>query len=179
MTEDENETLLVLLVQRGSIPAFEKLLRRIYGPLRGYVTSMVGAAAADDVLQEISLRIYRQIEWLREPKVFRAWAYRIATRIAMAQVKKEKRWKAVESDPELLAAVPNPSPAHPGEVDAAFLEMTDRVSPASRAVLLLHYQQHLSLEETAAILDLPLGTVKSRLAYGVAKLRRLFEEKKL
>jgi DNA-directed RNA polymerase specialized sigma24 family protein len=37
---------------------------------------MVGAGAADDVLQEISLRIYRQIEWLREPKVFRAWAYR-------------------------------------------------------------------------------------------------------
>jgi RNA polymerase sigma-70 factor (ECF subfamily) len=179
MTEDENETLLVLLVQRGSIPAFEKLLRRICGPVRGYITSMVVAASADDVLQEISLRIYRQIQWLREPKVFRAWAYRIATRMAIAHVKKEKRWKTVESDPELLGAVASPSPAHPGEVDAAFLEMTDRVSPASRAVLLLHYQQHLSLEETAVILDVPLGTVKSRLAYGVATLRRLFQEKRL
>ncbi len=74
-------------------------------------------------------------------------AYRIATRMAIAHVKKGKQWKTVESHPQLLAAVPDPSAAHPGEVDAAFLEITDRVSPASRAVLLLHYQQHLSLEE--------------------------------
>jgi len=46
-----------------------------------------------------------------------------------------------------------------------YLEWIDRVSPASRAALVLHYEQHLSLEETAAILDVPIGTVKSRLSY--------------
>jgi len=54
--------------------------------------------------------------------------------------------------------------------------MVDRVSPASRAVLLLHYQQHLSLEEAAAILDIPVGTAKSRLSYGLATLRRFIKE---
>jgi RNA polymerase sigma-70 factor (ECF subfamily) len=44
-------------------------------------------------------------------------------------------------------------------------------------VLLLHYQQHLSIEETAAILDIPLGTAKSRLSYGVATIRNLLKEK--
>ena len=41
----------------------------------------------------------------------------------------------------------------------------------------LHYQQHLSLEETAAILDIPFGTAKSRLSYGVATVRKFLEEK--
>jgi DNA-directed RNA polymerase specialized sigma24 family protein len=49
--------------------------------------------------------------------------------------------------------------------------LLDRVSPASRAVLLLHYVEDLSIEETAAILDISVGTAKSRLAYGLACLR--------
>ena len=56
--------------------------------------------------------------------------------------------------------------------DSDFLKLVDRVSSASRAVLLLHYQQQLSLEETAAILDIPVGTAKSRLSYGVATIRK-------
>ena len=62
------------------------------------------------------------------------------------------------------------------ESDAEFLSMVGHVSPASRAVLLLHFQQHLSLEEAAAILDIPVGTAKSRLAYGLNTLRRLIQE---
>jgi RNA polymerase sigma-70 factor (ECF subfamily) len=56
--------------------------------------------------------------------------------------------------------------------------MVDLVSPASRAILLLHYQQNLSLEETAAVLDIPLGTAKSRLSYGLAALRNFMRENK-
>ena len=52
----------------------------------------------------------------------------------------------------------------------------DRASPASRAVLILHYLDDLPLDEVAAILEIPLGTVKSRLAYGLATLRRHLEE---
>lgn len=51
--------------------------------------------------------------------------------------------------------------------------LLDRVSAASRAVLLLHYVEDLSIEETAAILDISVGTAKSRLAYGLACLRKL------
>jgi hypothetical protein len=57
-----------------------------------------------------------------------------------------------------------------------YLAWIDRVSPASRAALLLHYEQHLSLEETAAILDVPVGTVKSRLSYGLASIRNQLKE---
>ena len=65
----------------------------------------------------------------------------------------------------------------PADVESDVLDMIDHVSPASRAVLLLHYQQQLSLEETAAVLAIPLGTAKSRLAYGVATIRKRIKQK--
>ena len=49
---------------------------------------------------------------------------------------------------------------------------SDRLTPASRAVLVLHFQEELPLAEVAAILEIPLGTVKSRLAFGLKALRR-------
>jgi RNA polymerase sigma-70 factor, ECF subfamily len=175
MNPEESESLLVALVQHGDTAAFEKLLRRLYRPLRSYVAAMVGDSVADDVLQEVSLRIYRQIRFLREPKAFRAWAYQIATRIAFVHLKRDKQWRRVENDPEFQHAFPGVVlPLE--EPDAGFLNLVDRVSPASRAVLLLHYQQHLSLEEAAAILDIPVGTAKSRLAYGLATIRRSVKE---
>ena len=51
---------------------------------------------------------------------------------------------------------------------------SDAVSPASRAVLVLHFAEEWSLPEVAAILDIPLGTVKSRLAYGLRSIRKHF-----
>ena len=57
------------------------------------------------------------------------------------------------------------------EALAALLN-SERLSPASRAVLVLHFQEEMPLAEVAAVLDLPLGTVKSRLAYGLKALRQ-------
>jgi RNA polymerase sigma-70 factor (ECF subfamily) len=51
------------------------------------------------------------------------------------------------------------------------------VSPASRAVLILHFDEGLTLPEIAAVLELPLGTVKSRLTYGLSTLRKQMETK--
>ena len=55
--------------------------------------------------------------------------------------------------------------------------LASEVSPASRAVLLLHYQDGLPLEEVAAVLEVPLGTIKSRLSYGLTQVRRKLERK--
>lgn len=169
--DSEGEALLVIRAQCGDLDAFEQLLRRLHGPVRKYVVNLVGESEADDILQESALKIYRQIRHLREPRVFRAWAFRIATRIAFAYLKKEKRWRELENDPELRSMAGTSSNGQE-RFDSDFLRLVDRVSPASRAVLLLHYQQHLSLEETAAILDIPVGTAKSRLSYGVATIRK-------
>lgn len=164
-----DQTLLVLLAQAGDRAALEQLLRNSHGPLRRYITRLAGADLADDILQETSIQIFRKLPFLREPAVFRAWTFRIASRIAISQLKRAHRWQSLDDAP-IGSFTTNPDLGGPSE--AAFLTLLDQVSPASRAVLLLHYQHHLSLEETAAILDIPVGTAKSRLHYGVAALRK-------
>jgi RNA polymerase sigma-70 factor (ECF subfamily) len=165
-----DQTLLVLLAQTGDRVALEQLLREIHAPLRRYITSLVGIDLADDIIQEAALQIFRKLTFLREPAVFRQWTFRIASRIAFSQLKRARRWEPLDAaPPESLAAL---DPYLEEPPDEAFLTLLDRVSPASRAVLLLHYQHDLSLEETAAILEIPIGTVKSRLHYGVSSLRK-------
>lgn len=163
------QTLLVLLAQAGDRAALEQLLRNSHAPLRRYITRLAGADLADDILQETSIQIFRKLRFLREPAVFHAWALRIASRIAISHLKRAHRWLPLDNSP--LGTL-SPDPDLGGPPDAAFFSLLDRVSPASRAVLLLHYQHDLSLEETAAILDIPVGTAKSRLHYGVATLRK-------
>lgn len=165
-----DQTLLVLLAQSGDRAALEQLLRETYAPLRRYITRLAGTALADDILQETSLQIFRKLPFLREPAVFRPWTLRIASRIAFSHLKHARRWLPLDDTPPEPLSSPDPDL---GELpDAAFLALLEHVSPASRAVLLLRYQHDLSLEETAAILEIPIGTAKSRLNYGVTALRK-------
>ncbi|HMD72060.1 MAG TPA: sigma-70 family RNA polymerase sigma factor, partial [Bryobacteraceae bacterium] len=57
------------------------------------------------------------------------------------------------------------------EWEPRLLDWIDDLPPASRAVIVLHYLEEMSLDEVAAVLEIPPGTVKSRLAYGLARLR--------
>ena len=165
-----DQTFLVLLAQAGDRAALEQLLREAYAPLRRYITRLAGAALADDILQETSLQIFRKLSFLREPAVFRPWTFRIASRVAFSHLKHARRWQPLDDAPSEHLTTLSPVLGEPP--DEAFLALLDFVSPASRAVLLLHYQHDLSLEESAAILEIPIGTAKSRLHYGVATLRK-------
>jgi RNA polymerase sigma-70 factor (ECF subfamily) len=165
-----DQTLLVLLAQTGDRSALEQLLHDAYALLRRYITRLAGADLADDILQETSLQIFRKLPFLREPAVFRAWTFRIASRIALSHLKHARRWHPLDDLPSEHLTTLNPSLGEPP--DEAFLTLLERVSPASRAVLLLRYQHDLSLEESAAILEIPIGTAKSRLHYGVSTLRK-------
>jgi RNA polymerase sigma-70 factor (ECF subfamily) len=165
-----DQTLLVLLAQSGDRAALEELLREAYGPLRRYITRLAGDPLADDILQETSLQIFRKLPFLREPAVFRPWTFRIASRIAFSHLKRARRWQPLDDAPSEYLTTVIPNLGEPP--DEAFLTLVDHVSPASRAVLLLRYQHDLSLEETAAILEIPIGTAKSRLHYGVTTLRK-------
>jgi RNA polymerase sigma-70 factor (ECF subfamily) len=169
--ETPDQTLLVLLAQTGDRAALEQLLRNAYAPLRRYIRGLVGDALADDVLQETSIQIFRKLPYLREPAVFRPWTFRIASRIAFSHLKHAHRWKSLDdAPPEHLTTVDETLGEPP---DEAFLALLDSVSPASRAVLLLRYRHDLTLEESAAILEIPIGTAKSRLHYGITSLRKL------
>lgn len=153
-----DQTLLVLLAQAGDRTALEQLLHEAYAPMRRYTTYLAGGDLADDILQETSLQIFRKLPFLREPAVFRAWTFRIASRIAFARLKRARRWQPLDDAPVEQLTTLHPNLGEPP--DEAFLTLLDRVSPASRAVLLLRYQHDLSIEESAVILEIPVGTAK-------------------
>lgn len=167
------EALRVLRAQAGDREALELLLAGLADPLRGYLRSVVAPADADDLLQDVLFTIYRKLAWLESPELFRPWAFRIAGRAALRHLKKQHRSHAVTGG-EAIDTVPSPEPPPPAELTAG-LATIEGISPASRAVLVLHFQQELSLPEVAGLLGIPLGTVKSRLAYGLAALRKLLD----
>ena len=80
----------------------EVLLRRYYRPLRAFLTPMVGSSHVHDVLQEIALAIFQNLRYLRHPRAFRSWAFRLASRRAFRHLKRETRWKRVETDPDAI-----------------------------------------------------------------------------
>jgi len=165
------EAQWVLRAQCGDREALELLLRGVQPSLRRYLLRLVGASSADDVLQEVLILVSRKLQWLDVPEAFHPWVYRVASRVAFRHLKREKRWTEQVRDEAVLDDLPAAESAVPPELLPELLN-SDGLSAASRAVLVLHFQEEMSLPEVAAILEIPLGTVKSRLAYGLAALRK-------
>jgi len=163
----------VLQAQSGSREALNELFKSVQEPLFRYLVSIVKEQQlAEDILQEVFIRIYRKLRWLREPEAFRAWCYQIATREAFRYLKRERLWTDQVRDEAVLNVVPAGEPVYAPELVERLPEMVGELSPASRAVIVLYYLHEMSLGETAAVLEIPVGTVKSRLAYGLESLRK-------
>jgi RNA polymerase sigma-70 factor (ECF subfamily) len=165
----------VLRAQAGDRGALEQLLRAAEALLRPFLAAMIpDDALRGDVLQDVLVILYRRLGALREPRAFAAWVRRIASREIFRALRRQRRHERLYDD------LPDDLPTGDAEPDPPSEELLrrlggllERVSPASRAVLALHYGEGLTLDEIAAVLDVPAGTVKSRLAYGLATLRRL------
>jgi RNA polymerase sigma-70 factor, ECF subfamily len=172
----EQQALWVLRAQCDDREALGLLLESIQSPLHQYLRSLVGPDGADDVLQNVLVLIFRKLVFLEDPLLFRPWAFRIASRAAFRWLTRERKRPEEVIDQaaleDIAAAWTPPSIELMSELHAV------DVSPASRAVLVLHFQEDLPLADVAAILEIPLGTVKSRLAYGLAALRRQLSAKK-
>jgi RNA polymerase sigma-70 factor, ECF subfamily len=165
-----HESAWVARAQCGDREALELLLRSAQPGLHRYVSRVVGATDADDVVQNVLVTIARKLTWLAEPRLFRSWMFRIASRQAFAHIRRERRRAEDPLDEEIQAGIAAPVP--PSDELLRELLDSDRLTPTSRAVLVLHFQEELSLAEVAAILEIPPGTVKSRLAFGLKSLRR-------
>ena len=178
MTASKQEALWVLRAQCNDREALETLLRSVQPVLYRYLSSLVGPSDAEDVLQDVFIIICRKLAWLRIPEVFRPWAYRIASRAAFRHLNKERRRpEQVQNESVSLEQLPVPDGRPSAESLEGLLNL-DCIPPATRAVLVLHFQQELTLAEVAAILAIPLGTVKSRLANGLAALRGQISKKR-
>ena len=164
--------LRVARAQSGDRAALEALLRDHQQPLYRHVRAITGDPdLAFDVLQSVLLVVVRRLAGLRDPRWFRAWAYRIATREAVRAARRRSLDLRLFDDPAALDNVADEMAETDPMLVRACADRLAALSPAAEVTLRLHYLEEMSLIEIAEALELPLGTVKSRLAYGLARLR--------
>lgn len=157
----------MLRAQSGDREAFDALLEELTPALLRYVSRVTGdAALAQDVVQETLISVVRKVSWLQDASLFRPWAYRIASREAFRALRNRHIDVVLEDIPSADYDPPDPWQRE------RVLASVGKLAPGSRAVITLHYLEELSLSEVAAVLDLGVNTVKSRLAYGLAQLRK-------
>lgn len=167
---------LAIRCQLGEPGAIDDLVARWHGPLWRYVRRVSGNdEAAADLVQDVWLRIIRNIVRLREPASLRAWLFGIARRALMDRMRdKYAAPMMVETD---LTAVADDADVD-SELDddrAQLHEELAKLPMVDREVLSLFYLKELSLLEIAQILDIPPGTVKSRLFKARRVLRARLE----
>lgn len=161
---------LIVRAQAGERAAVEAMLGAIAPPLRRYLTRLIGQRA-DDVLQETLFRIWKNVGWLHDPALFRPWCYRIATREALRMMRRERKHEHTDEVALDAVAAEAADPA----LRLLAERLIEQVSAQARVVLAAHVLEGLTLEETAAAAEIPLGTVKSRLASGLKQIRALTE----
>jgi RNA polymerase sigma-70 factor, ECF subfamily len=176
----EPEQLPVPEARAGDTAAWDVLFQRYQMPLYVYVRELVGDEQASlDIVQETFISAARHLGSLRENAKFGSWLFGIAHQKCLQFWRKQGRELAAMDE---LAADPIEFGEDPvdlllkREQEAAVMVMVDRLPVAQRSVLLLHFVEDFSLDEIAAITNIQLGTVKSRLHYAKKALRRCLEE---
>ncbi len=128
---------------------------------------------AEDALQEVFVKVHKSLSTFQPSRgAFSTWLHRITVNHCLNQRRKRhlSTLSLAEVSPTLLAA-PSPSPdGRPGE-EAMVWQALNRLSDKQRTIVILRYYWELSYGEIAQILDIPVGTVKSRLHLALKTLR--------
>lgn len=165
--------------QSGSAGALETLVRRYHAPLVAHLYRVLGDAhLAEDLAQETCVRLVRDAHAYHYPRPFRPWLYTIAHHLAMNyQASAYSRHVEQRAElPETHAADPDPAEwLERWEQHSHLQKAIARLSLEQREVLSLRFSQELSVKETAAILGIPTGTVKSRTFIALRLLRDYLE----
>ncbi len=179
MSTDED---LALGIKQGDGDSLRLLVERHHSPLLGFLYRMTGGdrALAEDMVQEAFLRVLRTIGQYQHPRPFKPWLYAIATNLIRDHYRRSETRHTVAASEQALRQIEAPGAVEDGlqeedearEIAAALLALPD----LQREVVVLRYYQELSLAEIAALLDIPVGTVKSRLSIGLHRLREVLEK---
>jgi RNA polymerase sigma-70 factor (ECF subfamily) len=187
LTECSDEELLVSF-QRGQREAFGVLVRRyereLYGYLRRYLAD---ASLADDVFQNTFLQLYTKVGKYEAGRPVRPWLYTIATHQAIDALRRAGRHQALSleqqrepgADGDVRTLIGTLESRTPGPLDMTLGEerrqsvraSVDRLPEFLRQVVVLAYYQGLKYREIAEVLEIPVGTVKSRLHAALLKLQ--------
>jgi RNA polymerase sigma-70 factor, ECF subfamily len=168
--------LLVLRCRRGQKDALEEVVRTWEQRLFYYVRRLVGdEQEAWQVLQDTWLKVLRGIGGLREPRNLPAWLYGIARNTAFSHL------RARHAEESLITSQADAADAGQTGPDLEFEDVErvqyglGRISLEHRDVLTLFFLQDLSIEQIAGVMNVPVGTVKSRIYHAKRALKKVLE----
>jgi RNA polymerase sigma-70 factor (ECF subfamily) len=172
-----SDSELALSLQAGSLEALGVLYDRHRGLVFRTALAITGdAEAAADLMHDVFLRLHRFAAHIDPQRPLEPWLYRMTTNLSYTWVKHRQRWfRPFEDMADWLAGTRKDTPAYQAEMDDSWRQVQQAVSslPLShRGVVVLYYVNDLSLQEISEILDIPVGTVKSRLHYGRQALKQ-------
>lgn len=174
---------LVAAAANGDIAAFETLVQRHQTRLVGYLRGLTNSDSdAEDLAQDAFLRAYRSLKGFRGTSSFRTWLYQIATNVFRTWLEKKRSHAGLSAvsldapppgseDPIEPVGETNPEARH---VDRDAIDRALAQLPADqREAVLLRDVEGFDYKEIAEQLDVPLGTVESRIFRGRQRLREL------
>jgi RNA polymerase sigma-70 factor, ECF subfamily len=168
-----DDAQLIAACRRGEARAMEMLYHQYKRRVFGMAHRIVGASDAEEVAQEVFVRVFRGLAAFRGDSALSTWIYRLTVNASLSHLARRGRRQEVPAD-EILADVPAPPVAERDPKLAARIELALGALPAGyRAILVLHDVEGLSHEECAAILECRVGTCKSQLHKARARMRDL------
>jgi RNA polymerase sigma-70 factor (ECF subfamily) len=174
---DTADQELVIQLQAGSLEALGALYDR-YRPLvfRTALAITGDSEAAGDLLQDVFLRLHRYAGHIDCQRPLEPWLYRMTANLSYTWVKRNRRWLRPLGDlAEWLAGSSGNSPYEQAERHDNWRQVHKAILALplpQRIVVVLYYLDDLSLQDIAEILEVPVGTVKSRLHYGRLALKK-------
>ena len=171
-----DEAALIRQARRGSADAIEALVRRHWDSAHRAAFLIVhDAAAAEDIAQEAMLAAVRSIDGFDRRRPFRPWLHRIVVNRSLDWLRARAR------RPEVSVEVAGPAAADAGQPDRTdalsdeLIQALGGLDPDERALIVMRHLLGYRSSELARMLDLPPGTVRTRLARALKRLRELLE----
>ena len=172
---------------RGDTLAFEMLFRKYRDHVSHLVYSVLkDESLVDDIVQEVFISVYRNLHKFRGDAAFKTWLYRIVVNESLRQSGKARRYVPLPEGDEEASRVPttlvvtegkdNPERVMiTGQKKAIIEEAMAALKPKHRLILTLYYLEDFSVGEIAETLEIPEGSVKSRLFYARDRLKTVLE----
>ncbi|WP_054026792.1 RNA polymerase sigma factor SigY [Bacillus sp. FJAT-28004] len=171
-----DETKLIKQAVRGDSRALSELLRQNYSFLYQYALKVtMNKTRAEDVTQETMLKAIEKIATFQNKAKFSTWLITIASRLVVDRIRRnelEKHWVQEEQSLRLIRY----NTLQRGDEWPEALQALGELNSDIRIPVLLKYYYGYSQEEISSMLDIPVGTVKSRLHNGLKQLRKELTE---
>ena len=181
--ESSADRELIERARTGDEQAFHELVERHEPRVAATVVGMLGPGdEAEDVGQETFIRLYRSLDRFRGDSSLGTYLTRIAINLSLTALKRRKRWTSRfvrQDDGERAAPEGSWDPRGQMEREDMAREVraaVNRLAPKHRTVVVLRMIDGYSTRETAEILDIPTGTVMSRLARAMERLEKEMKE---